>query len=100
MENLNHIIPELFLAMSIMALLIIGVFYKNSFNLIFKSSIIVLFVTLVFLFNYSSNLSYKLFNDSYIIDNLSHFMKVLTLFVSIFVMFSSYDYIKSISIKT
>ena len=99
MENLNHIIPELFLAMSIMALLIIGVFYKNSFNLIFKSSIIVLFVTLVFLFNYSSNLSYKLFNDSYIIDNLSHFMKVLTLFVSIFVMFSSYDYIKSISIN-
>ena len=42
MDQLNLIIPELFLTTSIMILLMLGVFYKNSFNLIFKLSTIVL----------------------------------------------------------
>ena len=32
MDQLNLIIPELFLSVSIMILLMIGVFYKNSFK--------------------------------------------------------------------
>jgi len=99
MDQLNLIIPELFLTISIMILLMIGVFYKNSFNLIFKLSTIVLLVTFILLFNHSVDTSAKLFNNSYTIDYLSLFMKGITLVACIFVMLSSFDYIKSIFIN-
>ena len=99
MEQLNLIIPELFLTTSIMILLMIGVFYKNSFNLIFKLSMIVLLATFILLFNHSVDTSAKLFNNSYTIDYLSLFMKALTLVACIFVMLSSFDYIKLIGIN-
>ena len=99
MDQLNLIIPELFLTTSIMILLMIGVFYKNSFNLIFKLSTIVLLATFILLFNHSVDTSAKLFNNSYTIDYLSLFMKALTLVACIFVMLSSFDYIKLIGIN-
>jgi len=99
MEQLNLIIPELFLTTSIMILLMIGVFYKNSFNLIFKLSMIILLATFILLFNHSVDTSAKLFNSSYTIDYLSLFMKALTLVACIFVMLSSLDYIKLIGIN-
>jgi len=91
MDQLNLIIPELFLTTSIMILLMIGVFYKNSFNLIFKLSMIILLATFILLFNHSVDTSAKLFNNSYTIDYLSLFMKALTLVACIFVMLSSFD---------
>jgi len=99
MDQLNLIIPELFLTISIMILLMIGVFYKNSFNLIFKLSMIALLATFILLFNHSVDTSAKLFNNSYTIDYLSLFMKALTLIACIFVMLSSFDYIKLIGIN-
>ena len=99
MEQLNLIIPELFLTTSIMILLMIGVFYQNSFNLIFKLSTIILLATFILLFNHSVDTSAKLFNNSYTIDYLSLFMKALTLVACIFVMLSSFDYIKLIGIN-
>jgi len=99
MDQLNLIIPELFLTTSIMILLMIGVFYKNSFNLIFKLSMIILLATFILLFNHSVDTSAKLFNNSYTIDYLSLFMKALTLVACIFVMLSSFDYIKLIGIN-
>ena len=99
MDQLNLIIPELFLTTSIMVLLMLGVFYKNSFNLIFKLSTIVLLATFILLFNHSVDTSAKLFNNSYTIDYLSLFMKALTLVACIFVMLSSFDYIKLIGIN-
>ena len=99
MDQLNFIIPELFLITSIMILLMIGVFYKNSFNLIFKLSMIILLATFILLFNHSIDTSAKLFNNSYTIDYFSLFMKVLTLIACIFVMLSSFDYIKLIGIN-
>ena len=99
MDKLNLIIPELFLTTSIMILLMLGVFYKNSFNLIFKLSTIVLLATFILLFNHSVDTSAKLFNNSYTIDYLSLFMKALTLVACIFVMLSSFDYIKLIGIN-
>ena len=99
MDHLNLIIPELFLTTSIMILLMIGVFYKNSFNLIFKLSMIILLATFILLFNHSVDTSAKLFNSSYTIDYLSLFMKALTLVACIFVMLSSFDYIKLIGIN-
>ena len=99
MDQLNFIIPELFLTASIMILLMIGVFYKNSFNLIYKLSVITLLATFILLFNHSIDTSIKLFNNSYAIDYFSLFMKVLTLIACIFVMLSSFDYIKWIGIN-
>ena len=99
MHQLNLIIPELFLTTSIMILLMIGVFYKNSFNLIYKLSVITLLATFILLFNHSIDTSIKLFNNSYTIDYFSLFMKVLTLIACIFVMLSSFDYIKLIGIN-
>ena len=99
MDQLNFIIPELFLISSIMILLMIGVFYKNSFNLIYKLSVITLLATFILLFNHSIDTSIKLFNNSYTIDYFSLFMKVLTLIACIFVMLSSFDYIKLIGIN-
>jgi len=99
MDQLNLIIPELFLTTSIMILLMIGVFYKNSFNLIYKLSVITLLATFILLFNHSIDTSTRLFNNSYIIDYFSLFMKVLTLIACIFVMLSSLDYIKLIGIN-
>ncbi len=99
MDQLNLIIPELFLTTSIMILLMIGVFYKNSFNLIYKLSVITLLATFILLFNHSIDTSTKLFNNSYTIDYFSLFMKVLTLIACIFVMLSSFDYIKLIGIN-
>jgi len=99
MDQLNFIIPELFLISSIMILLMIGVFYKNSFNLIYKLSVIILLATFILLFNHSIDTSIKLFNNSYAIDYFSLFMKALTLIACIFVMLSSFDYIKCIGIN-
>jgi NADH-quinone oxidoreductase subunit N len=99
MDQLNFIIPELFLTTSIMILLMIGVFYKNSFNLIYKLSVITLLATFILLFNHSIDTSTRLFNNSYTIDYFSLFMKVLTLIACIFVMLSSFDYIKLIGIN-
>ena len=99
MDQLNFIIPELFLITSIMILLMIGVFYKNSFNLIYKLSVIILLATFILLFNHSIDTSIRLFNNSYAIDYFSLFMKALTLIACIFVMLSSFDYIKWIGIN-
>ena len=98
-SQLNMILPELFLTSSIMILLMFGVFYKNSFNLVFKLSIATLIVTFILLFNQAANISANLFNGSYIIDYLSFFMKGLTLVFCVFVLISSLDYIRSIKIN-
>ena len=99
MNQLNLIFPELFLISSTMILLMIGVFSKNSFNLIFKLSTVTLLIALMILFNHPVDTSAKLFNNSFIVDYLALFMKALTLVFCIFVMISSFDYIKSIKIN-
>ena len=69
MENLQLLLPEIFLSLSIMFLLIFGVFKKNSSKLIQNLSLIVLFITSVVTFNETIGISNtKLFNDSIIID--------------------------------
>ena len=77
MDQLYLIIPELFLTISILILLMIGVFYRHSFNLIFKLSTIVLLGTFILLFNHPVDTSSNLFNNSYIIDYLSLIVEFL-----------------------
>jgi NADH-quinone oxidoreductase subunit N len=51
MENLNLILPEIFIALSIMFLLVLGVFKKDSSKLIFNISQLILLITAVITIN-------------------------------------------------
>ena len=94
MIDLNLILPEIFISLSLMFLLIIGVFKKNSSSLIYNLTILSLFVLLALVLNLSHIEEAFIFNQSYKIDNLSNFMKVLTLISAIFVMLTSSKYLK------
>ena len=93
-DNLNFIYPEIFISLSIMFLLLLGVFKKNSSNLIYNLSIVFLIFTLALIFNYPPQSNVNLFNDSYKIDYFSSFMKILTLCSGIFVLIVSSRYLK------
>ena len=99
MTDLNFIYSELFLSITIMSLLIIGVFKKNSSNLIYNLSIISLLGCLALIFSFPINENVELFNNSYKIDYLSSFMKILTISSGIFVLISSNKYIQTININ-
>ena len=93
-DNLNFIYPEIFISLSIMFLLLLGVFKKNSSNLIYNLSIIFLVFTLALIFNYPPQSDLYLFNESYKIDFFSSFMKILTMCSGIFVLITSSRYLK------
>ena len=95
MITIIHILPELFLSLSIMFLLMLGVFVKKSFKLVNSLSIVSLLIAIAFVISQPSE-TIKIFNDSYIIDQFSIFMKILTLLFCIFVLLISKDYIKKI----
>ena len=78
MIDLNLILPEIFISLTLMFLLIVGVFKKNSSSLIYNLTILSLFVLLALVLNLSHIEEAFIFNQSYKIDNLSNFMKVLT----------------------
>jgi NADH-quinone oxidoreductase subunit N len=87
MINLSFIIPEIFISLSVMFLLILGVFKKNSFELIHNLSIIVLLITGVIVFNETIDIEkILLFNGSVVIDYLSSFMKIITLLAAFIVL--------------
>ncbi len=94
MTNLNLIFPEIFISIAIMFLLIVGVFKKNSSNLIYNLTVISSLIALALTFNYPIETKHSLFNESYKIDYLSTFMKILTLVSGIFVMLTSSKYIQ------
>ncbi len=96
MINFELIFPELFLSLSIMFLLILGVFKKNSSKLIQNISLIVLLITAVISFNENLKISeIKLFNNSIIIDYLSSLMKIITLLSAFLVLVISSNYLKT-----
>tara|TARA_A100001234_G_scaffold219064_1_gene229155 strand:+ start:787 stop:2199 length:1413 start_codon:yes stop_codon:yes gene_type:complete len=96
--NLDLIFPEIFLSLSIMTLLMIGVFKKKSENLVYNLSIITLAILFAMVVNLFTINEQFIFNYSYKIDNLSSFMKALTIISGIFVMISSSTYLKSLNI--
>ena len=93
-SNLNFIYPELFISLSVMFLLILGVFKKNSSDLIFNLSIVSLIGTLTLILSYPIQTNIYMFNESYKIDYLSSFMKILTAASGIFVLITSSRYLK------
>ena len=94
MTNINFIFPEIFISLSLMILLLIGVFKKNSSGLIYFLSIVTLLISLGIIFNSPQDQNIYLFDNSYKIDSLSILMKVITIVSGIFVLISSYSYAK------
>ena len=99
MINLELVLPEIFLSLSIMFLLILGVFKKNSSGLVQNLSLIVLLITSVIIFNETIGIQETLlFNNSIIIDYLSSFMKIATLLSAFLVLLISSNYLKTFRI--
>jgi NADH-quinone oxidoreductase subunit N len=99
MENLQLVFPEIFLSLSLMFLLLLGVFKKNSSKIIHNISLVVLLITAVITFNETISVNEaKLFNGSVIIDYLSSFMKIVTLLAAFLVLIVSSNYLKTFKI--
>jgi NADH-quinone oxidoreductase subunit N len=99
MFNLEFVFPEIFLSLSIMFLLILGVFKKKSSKLVQNISLIVLLITAVITFNETLGIEeVLLFNESIIIDYLSSFMKIVTLLAALLVLIISSNYLKTLKI--
>ena len=99
MGNLYFILPEIFISLSIMFLLILGVFKKDSSKLILNTSLIILIIAAVITFNETLGIKQTLlFNESIIIDYLSSFMKIVTLFSAFLVLVISSNYLKTFKI--
>jgi NADH-quinone oxidoreductase subunit N len=100
MINLSFIIPEIFISLSVMFLLILGVFKRNSFELIHNLSIIVLLITGIIVFNETLDIEkILLFNGSVVIDYLSSFMKIITLLAAFIVLAISKNYLDNFKIS-
>jgi len=98
MENLNLILPEIFLSLSIFAALLIGVFFKNSYNLITNITYVIIISLLIIIFN-SFNDSGNLFSNSFISNSFTNFFKILILLGTLFVMLITQNFIKEMKIN-
>tara|TARA_B100001121_G_scaffold303089_1_gene316571 strand:- start:481 stop:1875 length:1395 start_codon:yes stop_codon:yes gene_type:complete len=85
-------IPEIFLSLSIFSILMIGVFIKNSFNLIFNLTSLIIIVTVSIILTSPSN-EEKIFLESFTRDAFSNYFKILILISSLFVLNSSKNFI-------
>ncbi|MDA9604043.1 NADH-quinone oxidoreductase subunit NuoN [Candidatus Pelagibacter sp.] len=95
MENLNLVLPEIFISLSIMFLLVLGVFKKNSSKLIFNISLLTLFITAIITLNETFSVDQiTLFNNSVIIDYMASLMKIITLVGAFLVLLISSSYLK------
>ena len=92
---IKYLVPEVFLSLSIFSLLMIGVFVKNSFNLIYKLSIFLIFLLILIVLN-TDNETIKIFKESFVSDNFSLFAKLLILISSFFILIISKKYIVDI----
>ncbi len=91
-NNLHIMIPEIFLSLSIFSILMIGVFIKNSFNLIFNLTSLIIIVTVSIILTSPSN-EEKIFLESFTRDAFSNYFKILILISSLFVLNSSKNFI-------
>tara|TARA_Y100001958_G_C21209275_1_gene535129 strand:+ start:37 stop:1386 length:1350 start_codon:yes stop_codon:yes gene_type:complete len=70
----------------------IGVFIKNSFNIVFNLSSLIIIFTVAIILNNSNN-EVKIFLDSFTRDAFSNYFKILILISSLFVLNSSKNFI-------
>tara|TARA_B100001057_G_scaffold456261_1_gene503505 strand:- start:323 stop:1741 length:1419 start_codon:yes stop_codon:yes gene_type:complete len=99
MNNLNLVLPEIFISLSIMFLLILGVFKKESSKLIFNISLLVIFITTIITLNETFFINrVTLFKNSIVIDYMATLMKIITLFGAFLVLLISSSYLKTFKI--
>jgi len=91
-NNLNILLPEIFLSLSIFTILIFGVFIKKSFNIIFNLTSLILILTIAIILN-NPNHEEKIFLDTFTRDSFSNYFKILILISSLFVLNSSKNFI-------
>ena len=95
MENLNLILPEIFISLSIMFLLILGVFKNDSSKITFNLSLFAILITTIITFNETFSVTREtLFNESVVIDSMSSLMKIITLIGGFLVLVISSSYLK------
>ena len=90
--SLNIMIPEIFLSLSTFSILMIGVFLKKSFNIIFNLTSLIIIITITIIIS-SPNGEEKIFLESFTRDAFSNYFKVLILLSSLFVLNSSKNFI-------
>tara|TARA_B110000444_G_scaffold254348_1_gene286697 strand:+ start:771 stop:2183 length:1413 start_codon:yes stop_codon:yes gene_type:complete len=98
MENINIFLPEIFLTVSILITLMIGVFYKNSYVLV-TSIIYGIVIALLLIIINSFNDSFKLFTNSFVSNSFTNFFKVLILVGTFFVLIITQNFIKETKIN-
>jgi len=91
-NNLNILLPEIFLSLSIFTILMFGVFIKKSFNIIFNLTSLILILTIAIILN-NPNHEEKIFLDTFTRDSFSNYFKILILISSLFVLNSSKNFI-------
>ena len=99
MNNINLILPEIFISLSIMFLLVLGVFKKNSSKLVYNIALLILLFSIIITLNETYSIDrITLFNDSIVIDYMSSLMKIITLVSAFFVLVISPSYLKTFKI--
>jgi NADH-quinone oxidoreductase subunit N len=98
MENLNLILPEIFLSLSIFVTLLIGVFFKNSYSLVTNITYIIIISLLLIILN-SFNESGNLFSNSFVSNSFINFFKILILLGTLFIMLITQPFIKEMKIN-
>ena len=98
MDNINLVFPEIFISISIMFLLILGVFKRNSANIIYNLSLTTLFICIAIILNENIDIEFSLFNESYKIDTLAFLMKIIILISAFLVLLISHKYLKLLKI--
>ena len=96
--DIYYVIPEIFLSLSLMFLLLLGVYKRNGSSIVYNLSIFILIITVPLILNVPSSEEFLIFNDSYKIDYLSNFIKILIVISTLFVLLTSSQYLKSIKI--
>ena len=99
MDNLNLVLPEIFVSLSVMFLLILGVFKKDSSQLTFNLSLVTILVAIILTVNETFSVNrITLFNESIVIDQMASLMKIITLIGAFLVLGISSTYLKSFKI--
>ena len=91
-NNLNILFPEIFLSLSIFTILMLGVFIKKSFNIIFNLTSLIIAATVMIILSNPDN-EVKIFLNSFTRDAFSNYFKILILISSFFVLNSSKNFI-------
>ncbi len=92
-NDLNILLPEIFLSVSIFIILMVGVFVNKSYNLVTNLSLLSLIILALIIFN-GENTQIKIFSESFVRDSYGNFIKILILLASIFILYSSQTFIK------